>query len=74
MKEVFFRGLVIALPICVISGLLYGVFIGFYSLFTDMRLKRELDQIAREADERRKRQSSSELGEKQPSVEDLFKS
>ena len=74
MKEIFFKGLVIALPICVVGGLLYGIFIGFYSLYSDMKLKRELDQIAREAAERRKQRSEPELPSRQPTVEDLFKS
>ena len=73
MKEVFFKGLVVALPICIIGGLLYGIFIGFYSLFSDMRLKRELDQIKREAQARRKNQPKSEPAASSANIEDLFK-
>ena len=73
MKEVFFKGLVIALPLCVVGGLIYGLFIGFYSLYADMQLKKELDQIAREAAERRKNRSELEEPTKH-TVEDLFKS
>lgn len=72
MKEVFFKGLVVVLPICVIGGLLYGIFIGFYSLYSDMRLKRELDQIAREAAERRRQQPQASDSQDH-TVEDLFK-
>ncbi len=72
MKEIFFKGLVVALPICVIGGLVYTIFIGFYSLYADMRLKRELEQIAREAEERR-RQEPEEDAAAPHTVEDLFK-
>ena len=74
MKAIFFKGLVIVLPVCVIGGLVYLIFLGFYSLFSDMQLKRELDQIAREAEQRRKQQPQSEAAPQQEhSVEDLFK-
>lgn len=74
MKEIFFKGLVIALPVCVVGGLLYAIFIGFYSLYEDMRLKRELDQISREAEQRRKQETPSEVPPTAGNtVEDLFK-
>jgi len=75
MKEIFFKGLVVALPLCVIGGLIYAIFIGFYSLYSDMRLKSELSQIAREAEERRRKQPKQESAPSTPSaVEDLFNS
>lgn len=75
MKEIFFKGLVVALPLCVIGGLIYCIFIGFYSLYSDMRLKRELAQIAREAEERRRQQPKEENAPaSSSSVEDMFKS
>lgn len=73
MKEIFFKGLVIALPVCVVGGLLYGIFIGFYSLYSDMRLKKELDQIAREAKQRREQRPSEVPPTSGSTVEDLFK-
>lgn len=72
MKEIFFKGLVVALPIGVIGGLLYLIFHGFYSLYSDMRLKRELDQISRESAERRAQRPAEEKRRKKPSPEDFF--
>lgn len=72
MKEVFFKGLVVALPILVIGGLAYLVFHGFYSLYADMRLKRELEQISRESAERRRQRPAEEKPKKAPSPEDFF--
>lgn len=73
MKEIFFKGIVVALPLLVIGGLVYLVFHGFYSLYEDMKLKRELDQIRREG-ERRRRERPVEVApqKKTPSPEDLF--
>ena len=73
MKEIFFKGLVVALPIMVIGGLIYLIFHGFHSLYSDMRLKRELDQISRESAERRRQQPPEEQHGKKTSPEDLFK-
>lgn len=73
MKEIFFKGLVVALPLCVLGGLIYAIFIGFYSLYSDMRLKRELNQIAQEAKERRRQQPKKESVTSSPdTVEDMF--
>ena len=73
MKEIFFKGIVVALPVMVIGGLLYLVFHGFYSLYSDMRLKRELDQISRESAQRRARSTTEEKEPtKTTSPEDLF--
>ena len=74
MKEVFFKGLVVALPIVVISGLVYAIFLGFYQLYSDMQLKRELKQIEREAKDRRRREAVDAEQESQTfTVEDYFK-
>ncbi len=71
MKEIFFKGLVVALPVLVIGGLVYLIFHGFYSLYEDMRLKRELDQIAKESAERRRQNPPVEPAKK-TSPEDMF--
>ena len=72
MKEIFFKGLVVALPILVIGGLGYLVFHGFYSLHSDMRLKRELEQISRESAERLRQRPKEKKPKKAPSPEDFF--
>ena len=71
MKEIFFKGLAVALPLAVLGGLVYLIFHGFYSLFSDMRLKRELDQIKRESEERRKQQPAVQM--RKSTVEELYK-
>lgn len=71
MKEIFFKGIVVALPVLVLGGLIYLVFHGFYSLYEDMQLKRELEQISRESAERRKQNPPKEKP-KAPSPEDFF--
>lgn len=73
MKEIFFKGLVVALPVCIIGGLLYLIFFGFYSLYSDIRLKRELEQIADEAEQRRKAKPTQPQSSRTPTVEDLFR-
>jgi hypothetical protein len=60
MKEIFFKGVAVALPLFVLGGLIYLVFNGFYQLYADMQLKRELDQIRRESEIRRQRRKESE--------------
>lgn len=72
MKEIFFKGIAIAIPCLVIGGLLYLVFHGFYSLYADRRLKKELDQIAQESAKRRQQQPPQEK-QKAPTAEDFFK-
>lgn len=71
MKEIFFKGIAIALPCLVIGGVVYLVFHGFYSLFADRQLKKELDQIARESKDRRA-QLPPEEKPKAPTAEDFF--
>ena len=71
MKDIFFKGLLIALPLLVIGGLLYLIFHGFYSLYQDRQLKKELDQIARESVERR-RKTPPEAPATRTTPEDLF--
>ena len=71
MKEIFFKGLAVAIPIGVIGGLVYLIFHGFYSLYADIRLKRELEQISREAAERR-RQAATDEPEYKASLDDLL--
>jgi|GEM_PF-5433167 len=71
MKEIFFKGIAIALPCLVIGGLFYLVFHGFYSLYADRQLKKELDQIARESAERRRQQPPQEK-RRAPTAEDFF--
>jgi arginine exporter protein ArgO len=73
MKEIFFKGIAIALPLLVVGGVIYMIFHGFYSLYSDMRLKKELEQIQRESAERR-RQRPPEERAKAPSPEDFFRS
>ena len=60
MKEIFFKGVAVALPLFVLGGLIYLVFNGFYQLYADMQLKRELDQIRRESEIRRQRRKEAE--------------
>lgn len=72
MKEIFFKGLVVALPILVIGSLVYLVGHGFYSLYADMRLKKELEEIARESAQRRENQPPPEK-KKKISAEDFFR-
>ena len=72
MKEIFFKGLVVALPVLMIGGLVYLVFHGFYSFYADIRLKRELDQISRESAERRKNRPRDEKTRETTPPEDLF--
>lgn len=72
MKEIFFKGIAIALPLLLIGGVVYMVFHGFYSLYSDIRLKKELDQISRESAERRKERPPEKR--KAHSPEDFFKS
>lgn len=71
MKEIFFKGIAIALPCLVIGGLVYLVFHGFYSVYADRQLKKELDQIARESAERRRQQPPREK-RRAPTAEDFF--
>ena len=54
MKEIFFKGVAVALPLVVLGGLVYLIFRGFYELYSDIQLKRELEQIRRESAERRR--------------------
>ena len=72
MKEIFFKGIAIALPLLVIGGLAYMIFHGFYSLYSDMQLKKELEQIKQESAERRRQQPAEERVAKAPSPEDFF--
>ncbi len=54
MKEIFFKGVAVALPLVVLGGLVYLIFHGFYALYSDIQLKRELEQLSRESAERRR--------------------
>ena len=56
MKEIFFKGLAVALPIMVLAGLVYLIFHGFYALYADIQLKKELEKISRESVKRRQQQ------------------
>lgn len=73
MKEIFFKGVIVALPLVVFGGLVYLIFHGFYSLYSDMRLKRELDQISRESAERRRQRPVEPKPKKAPSPDDFFR-
>jgi hypothetical protein len=53
MKEIFFKGVAVALPIVLFAGIGYLIFRGFYELYEDIQLKRELKQIRRESVARR---------------------
>ena len=57
MKEIFFKGVAVVLPLVVLGGLVYLIFRGFYELYSDIQLKRELEQIRRESAERRRQQA-----------------
>ena len=72
MKEIFFKGLVVVLPILVIGGLVYLIFHGFYSLYEDIRLKRELDQISKESAERRRQRPPEQKKKKKTLTPDDF--
>ena len=73
MKEIFFKGLLIALPLLLVGGLAYLVFHGFYSLYQDMQLKKELEQIRLESEKRRRNRTTDEPPPNHGSPEDLFK-
>lgn len=73
MKEIFFKGLVIALPLCVFGGLAYLIFHGFYSFYSDIKLKKELEAIARESAAKRKEQPEPIEPKKAPTAEDFFR-
>ncbi len=68
MKEIFFKGVVIVLPLVVLGGLAYLIFHGFYALYADIRLKKELAQISRESATRRRQepQQSAEKSAEKP--------
>lgn len=72
MKDIFFKGIIIALPLLAGGGLLYLVFHGFYSLYQDMQLKKELEQISRESAERRRAGHTEEPPPSPPTAEDFF--
>ncbi len=55
MKEIFFKGVAVALPLVVLSGLVYLIFHGFHALYSDIQLKKELEKISRESAARRRR-------------------
>lgn len=73
MKEIFFKAIAIALPLLAVGGVIYMIFHGFYSLYADRQLKKELDQIRRESEERR-RQHPPEENRPKATAEDFFKS
>ena len=54
MKEIFFKGVAVALPLVVLGGLVYLIFHGFYALYSDIQLKKELETISRESAARRR--------------------
>ena len=70
MKEIFFKGVAVALPVVVLGGLVYLIFHGFYALYSDIQLKRELEKISRESAERR-RQERRPQEDKTESVQHL---
>lgn len=74
MKEIFFKGIAIALPLLVVGGVIYMVFHGFYSLYADRQLKKELEQIRRESEELRRQRPPEEKRKETASAEDFFKS
>ncbi len=74
MKETFFKAIAIALPLLVVGGVCYMVFHGFYSLYADRQLKKELDEISRDAEQRRRQRPAKESRPKTTSAEDFFKS
>lgn len=71
MKDIFFKGLLVALPVLGLGGLCYLIFHGFYSLYQDIQLKKELDEIRRESIARRQ-QPAPLPEEPKTSPEDLF--
>ena len=72
MKEIFFKGIAVALPCLVIGGILYLFFHGFYSLYQDRQLKKELDEIARESAARRRERPQQQQPKAAPTAEDFF--
>ena len=60
MKEIFFKGVAVTLPVVALGGLVYLIFHGFYALYSDIQLKRELETISRESAERRRHESRSQ--------------
>ncbi len=63
MKEIFFKGVAVALPVVVLGGLVYLIFHGFYALYSDVQLKRELEKISRESAQRRRQERHSQEDE-----------
>jgi hypothetical protein len=62
MKEIFFKGVAIAIPILLMGGLAYLMFHGVYTLYGDWQLKKELDEIRRASMERRRRAREKNSG------------
>ena len=54
MKEVFFTGAIFGIAFFAIGGVLYLFIHGLYTILGDWNLRRELNDIRRESDERRK--------------------
>ena len=68
MKEIFFKGVAVAVPLVVLVGLVYWIFKGFHELYSDIQLKKELEQIRRDSAARRqqKRTPQQEQTESMP--------
>jgi hypothetical protein len=59
MKEIFFKGVAVAIPVLLVGGLVYMMFHGVYSLYSDWQLKKELEEIRRDSIGRRRRARES---------------
>ncbi len=69
MKEIFFKGVAIAIPLAMILGIVYMIFHGFYSLYSDWQLKKELEQIRRDSVSRRRQRAESASEMDQPQAD-----
>ncbi len=52
MRNAFFLGVVLVIPIAILIALLYSLGRFFWSVFSDLRLYRELDQIQSQSEAR----------------------
>ena len=60
MKQYFLRALLLLLPVILAGGFFYLVWHAFSSLYSDWKLKKELEEIRAESEARRKENKSDE--------------
>jgi hypothetical protein len=63
MKEIFFKGVAVAVVLSMAGGLVYMLFHGLYTLFSDWKLQQELQQIERESVARRRQRRAAQAQE-----------